>query len=63
MSLIHEFRQRIVIAIDIAITENMGYLVNHTQADLAAMRLYQGRIAGLEAAKAMVNECYKELHG
>lgn len=59
----HEFKQAIAISIDMEIAQCTSYLVEHTQADIAVLRLYQGRIAGLNAAKAIIQEIYKGLHG
>ena len=59
----YDLRQRALVAFEHKINEWRGLLEESTHADLATLRGYQGNIAGLKEAAAILNDTFMDLSG
>jgi hypothetical protein len=58
-----QFKETVAFRLEEVIRAEIAYLVEHTQADLAQLRLRQGTIAGLRVAQEIIRDQYKESFG
>lgn len=58
-----QFKELALVRIEARINEIASYLVDQQQADIATLRVYQGRIQGLREAEEIMNETFREQYG
>jgi hypothetical protein len=58
-----QFKELALMRIEEQIQLFTVYLVEQQQADYAQLRAYQGRIAGLQQARGILMETYRENYG
>jgi hypothetical protein len=58
-----QFKELVAIDIEKQVYEYTCYLVEQGGADLSTLRGYQGRIAGLREALAIISDQYRKMYG